>query len=461
MAGRRLSGEGRGEGHVMTTMYPVERIPPQNIDAEMAVLGAMLLGERAADDVIETLRREDFYRDAHGHIFDAIGDLRKKSEPVDMVTLRNELSAKGILENVGGLAYLMHLADFVPTTANCLYHAGIVAEKATFRRLIEASSQIAGMAYGEVDELDAVIALSERTLLEATEKRDAVTGVTIGDYALTYMDELYERYEAGGGLPGIPTGFTGIDHLTNGLVPSDLIVLGARPSMGKTAWGCVTLPLHIAEQGKRVNVYSLEMAKKGIFPRFLSNIAKVPLKPIFRAELSDDELRRLQEATDYFRRLPINLVDKSDMTVAQIRAHVRRTKPDFIVVDYLELIESERGRKEERRFEIDRIAKGLKKIAKDFNIPVMVLSQLNRGVESRQDKRPMLSDLKESGGIEAVADMVLFLYRADYYDTERKEKFEVEELEVIIAKQRNGQTGRVVLGIRLEYSEVVNDTMGF
>jgi len=379
----------------------MDRIPPQNIEAEMAVLGAMFLGDRAAvERATEVLRREDFYREAHGHIFDVMVHLSERDDPVDFVTVKNELDRRGLMDVVGGIAYLMQLGDFVPTSANVSYHAGIVREKALLRRLIEAASQIAGMAYGEVEEVDTIVDLAERTIFEVASKRSTQSFTPLRPLLNEAFEKIDTLYHEKGVVTGIETGFTDLNYITSGLQPSDLLILAARPSMGKTSLAVGIGQNAALQAGKTVAVFSLEMSKEQLVQRMICSEARVDAHRLRTGFLQDDDWTRLADAVQRLWDANILIDDSTDMSALEMRAKCRRLRAeygalDLVVVDYLQLMRGSGKNTENRNQEISEIARGLKGLAREMRVPVIALSQLSRAVERREDKRPMLSDLRE------------------------------------------------------------------
>lgn len=453
------------------------RIPPQNIEAEMAVLGAMLLGDRGAiEKATEVLERADFYREAHAHIYESMVTLTEKDEPVDIVTLKDELSRRGNLDTLGGVPYLMALADYVPTAANVVYYANIVAEKAVLRRLIEASGQIAGMAYGEVDEVSALVDHAERTIFEVARRRTNQAFTPLRPLLNEAFEKIDTLYHERGITTGVDTGFTDLNYITSGLQDGELIILAARPSMGKTSLAMGIGQNAALRAGKNVAVFSMEMSKESLVQRMICSEARVDAHRLRTGYLQDDDWTRLAEAVQRLWDANLYIDDSNDMNPLEMRAKCRRLRAeqgglDLVIVDYLQLMSGSKKQSENRNVEITEIARGLKGLARELRAPVVALSQLSRAVEKREDKRPMLSDLRESGAIEAEADIVAFIYRPAYYerkeavseamdekeDQERRPgEYEGEEAEIIIAKQRNGPTGTVKLSFLPKYARFDN-----
>jgi replicative DNA helicase len=453
----------------------LERIPPHNIEAEMAVLGALLLGDRrAVEKSSEILTRDDFYREAHGRIFDAMMALAEKDEPVDIITLRNELGTRGTLDAVGGISYLMQLGDFVPTAANLTYYAKIVSEKALLRRLIETSGEIAGMAYGEVDDVDQLVDHAERSIFQVARKRRNEGFAALKPLLTETFEKIDTLYHERGVTTGVDTGFNDLNYMTSGFQPGDLIIVAARPSMGKTAL-TLTVGQNAALKGSTVAVFSLEMSKESLVQRMICSEARVDAHRLRTGYLQEDDWSRLAQSVNRLWECPLYIDDTSDVSSLEMRARCRRLRAeagglDLVIVDYLQLMRGSARSAENRNQEISEIARGLKSLARELEVPVVALSQLSRSVERREDKRPMLSDLRESGSIEAEADLVMFIYRPSYYarkeaisaddaDKEPEDSaggMDGEEAEIIIAKQRNGPVGTVKLAFLPKYARFEN-----
>jgi replicative DNA helicase len=453
-----------------------ERIPPQNIEAEQAVLGAMLLGDRGAvERAAEMLGREDFYREAHGNIFEAMISLAEKDEPVDAVTLKDELVRRGVYDLIGGPSYLMALGDAVPTTANIGYYAKIVQEKAVLRRLIEAAAHISGLAYGDVDDVDTLVDQAERAIFAVSGKRITQYFFPLQPLLTEAFEKIDTLYHEKGVTTGIDTGFKEFNYMTSGLQDGDLIIIAARPSMGKTSL-CLSIGQNAAlRAGKSVAIFSLEMSKEQLVQRMICSEARVDAHRLRTGHLNEDDWGRIAEGVNKLWETSLFIDDSTDLSALEIRAKCRRLRAehglDLIIVDYLQLMRGHGRGNENRNQEITEIARGLKGLARDLNVPVIALSQLSRAVERREDKRPMLSDLRESGSIEAEADVVGFIYRPAYY--ERKEavseeadrqaeeqrrpgEYDGEEAEIIIAKQRNGPTGIIKLSFLPKFARFDN-----
>ncbi len=434
----------------------LDRVPPQNLEAEKCVLGSIFLDNNALLKVVDLLRPEDFYRPAHGAIFQTMLDLFNGNEPIDLVTVHNALRDKDLLEQVGGAAYLAELAHFVPTAANVLYYAHIVREKAILRRLIATATDIAGRCYEATEPVEDLLEDAERAIFEIRAQGDAKSFFSMKDViksAVLQIETLHQRKEE---ITGVPTGFADFDRMTAGLQPSDLIIVAGRPSMGKTALA-LNIAQHAATEHKvPVAIFSLEMSKEQLATRMLCAEAKVDAQAVRTGRLSDAEWQRLTFAANKLSQAPIFVDDTPALTVLELRAKARRLMAEhglgLVIIDYLQLMRS-RERRERREQEISEISSSLKAMAKELNVPVVALSQLNRRVEERPDKRPQLADLRESGAIEQDADVIVFIYRDEVYKKESPDKGKAE---LIIGKQRNGPTGTVKLAFLAQYSCFAN-----
>jgi replicative DNA helicase len=437
----------------------LRRVPPQSLEAEESVLGGILLDNTALDRVIELVQPDDFYRGAHRRLFRTMLDLSERNEPIDLITLSEALKARGELSEIGGTAYLAELTERVPTAANIAHYARIVRERSILRGLIEAATEIATRGYeaaGDVSELldraeQLIFNIQERKVREAFSK---IADVLVG--SLRTIERLYEDKQS---VTGVPTGFADLDRMTAGLQPSDLIIIAGRPSMGKTSF-CLCIAENAALRANvGVAVFSLEMSKEQLAMRMLCSEARVDNHRLRRGIVQKHEWPNLTKAASLLTNAPVYIDDTPGMNVLEMRAKARRLKMEqglrLVVVDYLQLMTAP-GRAENRQQEISQISRALKALAKELEVPVVALSQLSRAVESRGgSKRPMLSDLRESGAIEQDADVVLFLYREEVYDRECPEDLR-GVAEVIIGKQRNGPIGEVKLKFFSEYTRFEN-----
>lgn len=444
-----------------------DRVPPQNIEAEQCVLSAMLLDKEAIAKATEILSSSDFYREAHRVIFNAMLELYNKNEAVDMVTVTEILRRDNKLEDVGGIAYVTGLANAVPTAANIKYHADIVAEKSVLRQLVRVSTEIATMGYEANDDVGVLLDTAESRILEISNRKKKADFTPISDVLMDSVQNLEKMLANKGGLTGIPTGFSDLDKLTSGLQPSDFIILAARPSMGKTALALnivqnVALRAHkkIGGEPKSVAFFSLEMSKEQLVSRMLCAEANIDSQSLRVGELKDSDWESLWSACDVMSKAKIFIDDTAGITAMEMRSRARRLKAehglDLIVVDYLQLMQGsgKRNSSGDRQQEVSEISRSLKALARELDVPVISLSQLSRSVESRNIKRPMLSDLRESGSLEQDADIVAFLYREDYYDPNTENK----HTELIIAKHRNGPVDTVNLFFHKQFTKFVGFT---
>ena len=436
----------------------IERVPPQNIEAEQAVLGAMLLKKEAVAEASSILKAEDFYRETHRLVFETMQDLAKEGMGVDMVTLTERLRKKDIMEKVGGVAFITALANAVPTAANLAYYAGIVAEKAQLRKLINAATEIASSAYEDSEDVAELMDKAEKSILAAAAGRSNSSFVQMKDALLNTFQSIEKIYESKGGLTGISTGFADLDKLTTGLQASDFILVAARPSMGKTAF-TLNIAADVALRSKKsVAFFSLEMSAGQLVQRMLCAEGGVDSQKVRVGQLADKDWEKIIAAADRLSQAPIYIDDTPGITVMDLRSKARRLKAehglDLVIIDYLQLMQGRASKNSDnRQQEISEISRSLKALARELDVPVIALSQLSRSVESRQVKKPMLSDLRESGSLEQDADIVMFLYREDYYDPDTENK---NITDVIIAKHRNGPVDTVQLFFQKEFTKFVN-----
>ncbi len=444
-----------------------ERVPPQNIEAEQAVLGAMLIDKEAIAKATEVLSADDFYREAHRVIFSAMLELYNKNEAVDMVTVTEILKRDNKLEEIGGIAYITSLANVVLTAANVKYHAEIVAEKSVLRQLVRVSTEIAAMGYEANEDVGTLLDTAESRILEISNRKKKNDFTAINDILMDSVQSIESLLQNKGGLTGLPAGFADLDKLTSGLHPSDFIILAARPSMGKTALALnivqnVALRAHkvIGGEPRSVAFFSLEMSKEQLVNRMLCAEAGIDSQRLRVGEMRDEDWTHLWDACDTMSRAKIYIDDTAGITAMDMRSRARRLKAehglDLIVVDYLQLMQGsgKRNNSGDRQQEVSEISRSLKALARELDVPVLALSQLSRSVESRQVKRPMLSDLRESGSLEQDADIVAFLYREDYYNPETENK----HTELIIAKHRNGPVDTVNLFFQKQFTKFVGFT---
>jgi len=433
------------------------RVPPQNIEAEQAVLGSMMLSKEAVSVVLQLLEPEFFYKSAHQKIFKAILTLEQGSEPVDQLTVSDILKRMGELEAVGGAYYITGLAESIPSTANVEYYARLVMEAATLRDIIVLAGTISTEAYEAKDHVDDVLDDFERRIFDISKRRFKKQGFEPIKPALEAAFEMVEKsHQSPGAVRGTPSGFSRLDELTSGFQSSDLIILAARPSMGKTAFALTVARNAAVMHGIPVGIFSLEMASYQLAMRLLCSEARVDMHLVRTGKLPSNLWGRLSKAAGKLANAPIFLDDTASLTVLEIRAKARRLKAErdikLLIVDYLQLITGPRGI-ENRQQEISLISRSLKTLAKELDIPIIALSQLSRAVESRTDKRPMLSDLRESGSLEQDADVVTFIYRPEKYNLMDDSGNSQEGIaEIIIGKQRNGPTGSVKLAFIDKYA---------
>ena len=436
----------------------MDRMPPASIEAEQAVLGAMLLKPDAVTTAAEELSADDFYRETHRLIFEAMMELKERTEPVDLVTLTEQLKKADKLAKIGGIPALSLIANSVPTAANVHYHARIVHEKAQLRSLINAATEIASAAYESADEVEDIMDSAEKRILAVSSGKRSKDFVPLQDILLDTLEQIDLRYNNKGSITGLPTGFTELDHLTAGLQKSDLILVAARPSMGKTAF-TLNIAAHVVLRAKEpVAFFSLEMSKEQLVQRLLCSEGRIDSQRLRVGELEEKEWGDLIDTANRLSAAPLYIDDTPGITVMELRSKARRLKAEhglsLIVIDYLQLMQGRASKSgDNRQQEISEISRSLKALARELNVPVIALSQLSRSVESRQIKRPMLSDLRESGSLEQDADIVMFLYREDYYDPETENK---NITEVIIAKHRNGPVDTVDLTFLKQFTKFGN-----
>lgn len=434
-----------------------DRIPPQNIEAEQAVLGAIFLTDEALVTATERLVPEDFYRAAHQRIYQVMIELAEKGEPVDLVTVTAELQNRKWLDDIGGVSYLADLANAVPTAANVEYYSKIVEEKSILRRLIKVATSITADGYSSDADISDILDQAEQKIYEVSQRKNTGGFISIKDALIETYDRIEMLQHHKGEVTGIPTGFVELDKMTAGFQRSDLIIVAARPSVGKTAFA-LNISQNVATRtGENVAIFSLEMGAGQLVQRMLCAEGNIDAQRMRTGALTPEDWQKLTMAMGSLSKAGIYIDDSPGVKVSDIRAKCRRLKQEkglgLIMIDYLQLIEGSGRRGENRQQEVSEISRSLKAIARELDVPVIALSQLSRGVESRQDKRPMMSDIRESGSIEQDADIVAFLYRDDYYDKESENQ---NIIEIIIAKQRNGPVGTVELAFIKEYNKFVN-----
>lgn len=435
----------------------------------MSALGAMMLDRNAIERVGEILKPDDFYRESHRLLFEVMLSLNERHVPVDLLTLREELARRDDLERAGGLAYLAQLVESVPTAANAEYYARIVEEKSILRRLMHASHEILKLVDEPEETVEEVVDRAEQMIFNVAQRRIGNYFTPVDQLLLSVLDRIEEMQQSGRSVLGTSTHFRDMDRITSGLQKAELIILAARPSMGKTALA-LSIGENVALRGQEtVAVFSLEMSQESLVQRMICSQAGVSAQRMRLGMLKPNDWERLQSACERLFKAPIYIDDTSDVSVMEIRGKCRRLRAEkglgLIIIDYLQLMRSSSRRNENRNQEIAEIARALKGLAREFEVPVVALSQLSRAVERRDDKRPVLSDLRESGSIEAEADLVMFIHRPAYYNKELYEDYhesdqpvgvdKTEIAEIIVAKQRNGPTGTIQLGFQPEYTRFV------
>lgn len=433
-----------------------QRLPPHNLEAEESCLGAMLLSEASISDVLEKIRPEDFYKPAHRKIFDGIVSLFGRGEAVDAVTVSEELRRSGTLDDVGGRPYLLHLVGSVPAASNAAYYARIVEETAMLRRLIDATQEGAAMAYDSSDNVEQIVDQVEAMIFAVAQGRNKDRFSHIRDLLHEHLERVEALQLKGSAVTGVPTGFVDMDNLTSGLQGSNLIIIAARPSFGKTSFALNVAQQAATDHAKKVAIFSLEMSKMELIQRLVCSEALVDVHKLRTGNLTDQDWSRLATAVGRLAEANIYIDDTEAVTVLEIRAKARRLKQkvglDLVIIDYLQLMSGPR-RSENRVQEISEISRSLKILARELDVPVIAVSQLSRAVEQRQDKRPMLADLRESGAIEQDADLVMFIYRDEVYNSDSTEKGIAE---IILAKHRNGPVGTIKLTFLPNYTKFAN-----
>jgi replicative DNA helicase len=438
------------------------RVPPQNVEAEESLISAILIDNNTLLEIVEILSPEDFYRSAHQKIFSSCLDLFEKSEPIDLITVTNNLRSKNQLDEIGGAAYLAGLIDTAPLAVNARHYAQIVFEKSSLRRLIEKATAIARQCYEDREDLNDVLDFAERSIFEVSENKNRQAFSHLSEIIQKNFETLEEKQGNKSLVTGVPSGYTDLDRLTSGFQNSDLIIIAARPSMGKTALALNMARNAAVDQNVPVAVFSLEMSKEQLSLRMLCSEARVDSSRVRSGFFTMEDWTSLTEAAALLSETPIYIDDSSSISVTELRAKARRMKMDknigLIIIDYLQLMRS--GRSLERRdLEISDMSRSLKALAKELNIPVIALSQLNRMLEQRNDKRPKLSDLRESGALEQDADVVAFIYRDEVYNKEEA-NLHKGTAEIILSKQRNGPTGTVILSFLNSFTRFENHVSG-
>lgn len=427
-------------------LLSIDRLPPQNLDAEQAVLGSLMVDRELVPVVSEIVGKADFYAPHHGTLFDIINALYDRGEPVDKVSVAEELRRRKLLDDVGGLEFLTQLLNAVPTTASAEYYAKVVAEKAILRSLILAGGRITGMGFEPSDNVEQTLDQCEQMIFQIGHRHSG--GFTmVKDLLKPAFEQINKLYHQQGQVTGVPSGFRKLDEFTAGFQPGELIIIAARPSMGKTSLS-LNIAVHAAKSaGRSVAVFSLEMSSNQLVQRLLSAEARIDAQRLRTGSIKDDDWGKISAAMGELADLAIHVDDAAALRVSELRSRARRLHAkyglDLIIIDYLQLLQSSNLKANNRVEIIDDICRGLKTLAKELKVPVIALAQLNRSPETRNDKRPLLSDLRESGGIEQEADVVAFIYRDEYYNDPTPENENIAE--IIIAKQRNGPTGAIKL----------------
>lgn len=436
----------------------IKRVMPHSIEAEQAVVGAMLMDKDAITAASEMISGKDFYQTAYGAVFDSILELFNEGKPVDLVTLKERLTEKDVPPEIASLEFVRDLLESTSTSANARYYAEIVADKSVMRRLIKLNDEISNICYAGKEPLEAILETTEKSVFELLQRRNAGDYVPIKDIVLNALERIERASKNKGAVTGIPTGFIDLDYKLSGLQPSDLVLIAARPSMGKTAF-VLNIAQYVAfKKEKGVAVFSLEMSKEQLVNRLFSLESQVDSQAIRTGNLKDSDWEKLIEGAGIIGKSKLIIDDTPGISVSELRSKCRKYKLEhdiqLIIIDYLQLMTGSVGKRpESRQQEISEISRSLKALARELNVPVVALSQLSRAVESRPDKRPMLSDLRESGAIEQDADVVMFIYRDEYYNKDSEYK---KQAEIIIAKQRNGPVGTVNLAWLADYTKFAN-----
>ena len=436
----------------------IKRVMPHSVEAEQSVVGAMLMDKDAITTASEIISGNDFYQSAYGIIFDSMVELFNESKPVDLITLQERLKEKDVPAEVASLEFVKDLVTAVPTSANVKYYAQIVADKSMMRKLIKLNEEIANTCYAGKESLEAVLEKTEKAVFDLLQKRNTGEYVPIKQVVLNALDRIEKASKNKGTVTGIPTGFIDLDYKLSGLQPSDLVLVAARPSMGKTAFVLNIAQYMAFKKDKGVAIFSLEMSKEQLVNRLFSLESQVDAQALRTGNMKDSDWEKLIEGAGIIGKSNLIIDDTPGISVSELRSKCRKYKLehglDIVIIDYLQLMTGSVGKNSEsRQQEISENSRSLKGLAREMNVPVVALSQLSRAVESRPDKRPMLSDLRESGAIEQDADVVMFIYRDEYYNKDSEFK---KQAEIIIAKQRNGPVGTVNLAWLGEYTKFAN-----
>ena len=437
----------------------IKKIMPHSMEAEQAVIGSMLMDRDAMESALEILQPDDFYGRQYGTLFQAIRELNTENKPVDLVTLQERLKENNVPEELAGMDFIREVLGSVPTSANVKYYAKIVKEKSLMRRLIRTTEEITAQCYQGTDNVEALMDSTEKKIFNLMQSRGGGDFTPIRQVVINALERIEAASKQNGSITGVSTGFIDLDYQTSGMQPSDLILVAARPSMGKTAF-VLNMAQHMAFRDNITTaIFSLEMSKEQLVNRLFSLESKVDAQVLRNGRLEDSDWERLIESAEIIGNSNLIIDDTPSISIAELRSKCRKYKMEMnlgvIIIDYLQLMSGSSGGKSStsRQQEISDISRSLKAVARELNVPVIALSQLSRAVEQRDDKRPMLSDLRESGAIEQDADVVMFIYRDDYYNKESEKK---NIAEIIVAKQRNGQVGTVELAWRPQYTQFGN-----
>jgi replicative DNA helicase len=432
------------------------RIVPQNLEAEQAVLGAMLMDFNAVLTALDYLRENDFYKFAHSIVFSCIIELYERNEPIDLVTINNLLLSKNLLDKAGGTEYITELSEAVPTSANIAYHAKIIREKAIIRNIINSLTEIITNCYEAQDDVDNILDSAESKIFDISAGRETSSVVHVKDEINSTFATLEKMYKEQGGLTGVPSGFKDLDAITSGFNNSELVIIAARPSMGKTAFACAIIENITLKENKHALFFSVEMSKESLVQRLLCSYARISSNELRKGFLAEKGWQKLTEAANKLSKANIYIDDTPGITILDMKNKARRLKAqgklDLIAIDYLQLMNNTKNL-ENRQQEISNISRSLKALARELKVPLLALSQLSRAVESRADHKPMLSDLRESGAIEQDADLVLMLMREEYYNATEENR---NKAQVIVCKNRNGPTGSVELTFLKEFTRFEN-----
>ncbi len=437
----------------------IKKIMPHSIEAEQAVIGSMIMDQDAVESAVEILHAEDFYGKQYGTLFQAMKELNMENKPVDLVTLQDKLKEDNVPEELAGMDFIREILNAVPTSANVKYYAGIVREKSLLRKLIRTTEDIAAQCYQGTESVEVLMDTTEKKIFQLMQSRGGGDFTPIRQVVINALERIEAASKQNGSITGVSTGFIDLDYQTSGMQPSDLILVAARPSMGKTAF-VLNMAQHMAFRDNITTaIFSLEMSKEQLVNRLFSLESKVDAQVLRNGRLEDSDWERLIESAEIIGNSNLIIDDTPSISIGELRSKCRKYKMEMnlgvIIIDYLQLMSGNSSGKSSmsRQQEISDISRSLKAIARELNVPVIALSQLSRAVEQRDDKRPMLSDLRESGAIEQDADVVMFIYRDDYYNKESEKK---NIAEIIVAKQRNGPVGTVELAWRPQYTQFGN-----